>query len=62
MAKKIKFIIDEDGTISIDQIGFEGKECSGKINDIIKALGDEKKVSKKPEYFQDNEIKINQKR
>ena len=56
----VKVLINDDGTVEMDQVGYKGKECHGDIQDLISALGDEKKVTKKPEYFKDNKIQIKQ--
>lgn len=58
--KIIKILINEDGTVEFDQIGWEGKSCSGDIHDLINALGKEKKVTKKQEYYKDNKVRIQQ--
>ena len=59
-AKSIKVLINEDGTVEFDQIGWTGKQCSGEIKDLITAIGKEKEVIKKQEYFKDNEVRIQQ--
>jgi len=58
--KTIKVLINEDGTVEFDQIGWTGKQCSGEIKDLINAIGKETKVTKKQEYYKDNEIHIQQ--
>ncbi len=57
--KEIEIIIKADGTVDIDQQGYEGKGCAGDVEDIIKALGKETKKTKKQEYFKQNNVKIN---
>ena len=59
--KTIKVLINEDGTVEFDQIGWTGKQCSGEIKDLIKAIGKETKVTKKREYYKDTEVHIHQK-
>lgn len=59
-AKTIKVLINGDGTVEFDQIGWTGKKCSGEIQDLIKAIGKEKSVTKKQEYYKDNEVRIQQ--
>ena len=56
--KTIKVLINGDGTVEFDQIGWEGKSCSGEIQDLINAIGKEKKVHKKREYYKDNEVNV----
>jgi len=58
--KIVKVLINEDGTVEFDQIGWTGKKCSGEIKELINAIGKEKKVSKKQEYYNDNEVHIQQ--
>jgi len=58
--KIIKILINEDGTVEFDQIGWQGKSCSGEIDDLIKAVGKEKKNIKKQEYYKGNEVHIKQ--
>jgi hypothetical protein len=58
--KQVKILINDDGTIEFDQIGYKGKSCHGDIKDLINSLGKEKKTVKKPEYYKDNEVHIKQ--
>ena len=60
--RTVKVLIKDDGTVEFDQIGYKGKECQGDIQDLINAIGDEKKTTKKPEYYKDNEVHIRQSR
>ena len=59
-AKTVKILINGDGTVEMDQIGWDGKACSGDIDDLIKALGKEKKNVKKQEYYKDNKVQVHQ--
>lgn len=59
-AKTIKILINPDGTVEFDQIGWTGKQCSGEIKDLIEAIGKETKVTKKQEYYKENEVHIQQ--
>ena len=58
--KEIEITIKEDGTLDLDQLGYEGKECAGAIDDIIKLLGTEVKNVKKADYFKQQKVHINQ--
>jgi hypothetical protein len=58
--RTVTVLISDDGTVEFDQIGYKGKECQGDIQDLISAIGDEKKVSKKPEYYKDNKVQVKQ--
>jgi hypothetical protein len=58
--KTIKVLINDDGTVEFDQIGYTGKECKGEIDDLIAAIGDEKKVTKKAEFYKDQKVSVRQ--
>ena len=60
--KSIDIIIKPDGTMDFDQIGYEGKICSGDIDELIKQLGTKIKTTKKQEYYKQQKVKLNQKR
>ena len=57
--KELEIVIDTDGTLSIDQIGWEGKACDGAIDDMLKSLGKVTNKKKKNEYHK--KVKINNK-
>jgi len=61
MAKEIDITINPDGTIDFDQLGWEGKECDGAIDDLIKAIGKEMSSKKKTEWRKKVKIKQQQK-
>lgn len=44
--------ISPEGKVSIEKVGFKGKECAGKADEILKALGGEVTTQKKPEWHQ----------
>lgn len=48
--KEIIIDIDEDGTPTIEGIGFQGPECKQFTDKIEKALGVVQSVKEKPEY------------
>lgn len=58
--KTIKVLINDDGTVEFDQVGWSGKKCAGDIEKIIKELGVDKTSVKKPEYFKDQQVNIEQ--
>lgn len=58
--RTIKILINDDGTVEFDQIGYKGKECHGDIQDLINAIGKEKKTTKKSEYYKDQKVTIQQ--
>ena len=59
--KEIEITIDTDGTVTSEQIGWDGKSCHGAIDDLIKALGKEKVTKKKREWYKKVKIKQQQK-
>jgi hypothetical protein len=60
--KEIDVTIGTDGEISLDQLGFQGKDCAGAINELMKILGKEIKNVKKAEYYKKQKVKINQRK
>ena len=47
----VEVVFNEDGSVSIDGKGFEGKECEI-LNELAKQLGvDLPKETRKPEYY-----------
>ena len=60
MSKTIKILINGDGTVEIDQIGWEGKECGKDVEGLIKALGKEVDNKKKQEYYKDQKAQVRQ--
>ena len=59
--KTVKVLINGDGTVELDQKGWAGKECNGSIKNLIDALGKEKQVTKKPEFYKDNKVRVHNK-
>ncbi len=59
-SKTVTVLINDDGTMEFDQEGWTGKSCSGEIQDLINALGKEKTMNRKPEYYKDNKVRIQQ--
>lgn len=59
-AREIEFTIKKDGEVEVDQKGYQGKECSGDIQEILNKLGKEKKSIKKKEYHKVENVRINQ--
>jgi hypothetical protein len=58
--KEIEIIIKQDGTVEVDQKGWDGKECSGQVNDIVQSLGKKKKTKRKQSWFKKQDIQIRQ--
>ncbi len=58
--KTVTVIISDDGSVEFNQEGYSGKECQGDIADLINAIGEEKKVTKKPEFYKDNKVQVRQ--
>ena len=58
--KTVTITISDDGSITGDIAGGKGKDCEGIVDDLLNALGDEKKVTKKPEYYKDEKVQVRQ--
>jgi len=58
--KTITATISDDGTIEFDQVGYTGKSCSGDIRDLLNSMGSEKSVTKKAEYYNEDQQQIEQ--
>ena len=58
----IEVKIDKDGKVTIDAIGFKGRNCTNATDGIERALGVIKSRDKKPEYNQDNLEELNLRR
>lgn len=58
--REVEFTIKPNGEVEIDQLGYEGKNCAGDIDDILNKLGKEKKTTRKKEYRRDAKVQINQ--
>ena len=58
--KTVTVLINDDGTMEFDQIGWEGKKCEGELQELIDAMGEEKKVTRKPEYYKDQKVQVQQ--
>ncbi len=62
MAKEVEFTIKPDGVVEVDQKGYEGKQCVNDVQEILSALGKEKKTVRKKEYYKDQKQGISQHR
>jgi hypothetical protein len=49
-------------SMDIDQISWEGKNCVGKLSSFIDSMGTKTNVDKKPEYYQQQPVQVNQRR
>lgn len=58
--KEVTILINDNGTVELDQAGWNGKECSGEVDDLVKALGTQKTRTKKTEYYKDQKIRVQQ--
>ena len=48
----IKFIIQQDGTVTEEVIGAVGNECESLTKNIEEKLGVVQRVERKPEYYE----------
>lgn len=51
MKREIEVLVDQDGTVSIEAIGYEGAHCEAATEHIERALGRVHKRRRKPEYY-----------
>jgi elongation factor P hydroxylase len=58
--KEIECVINTDGTVEIDMIGFKGKGCEKILDQLTKALGQKVESKTKQEYYQ-QEAEVKQK-
>jgi hypothetical protein len=49
--RSIELIVQPDGSLKIDAVGFKGAYCEKATAFLEKALGQVKKMAKKPEYY-----------
>ena len=56
--RKIRVEIEEDGSVKIDAIGFEGKACEDFTKELEKVLGEEVSEQKKPEWYQQKKVVV----
>ena len=59
-SKEIEIIINEDGTVELEQKGWSGKQCEGAIDDIIRAIGREVKSSRNKDWYKKQRIDVHQ--
>jgi len=68
MVKTIKYVINSDGSVTLDFNGFRGKVCVQEFQKILEALksdgitidGDHIKQELKPEYYQEQQEVVEQ--
>ena len=51
MAKTIEVIVNPDGSLKIDALGFQGADCEKATRFLEQALGKVAGKQKKPEYY-----------
>ena len=54
----VKFIINEDGTVSEEVIGVIGNECQNITRSIEEKLGNVTYVETKPEYYEQENVTL----
>lgn len=60
--KEIDIVINTDGTLEIDQIGWHGKACEGAVDDIVNMLGKEVKKTRNKDWYKQQKVKLHQHR
>jgi hypothetical protein len=58
--QKIIFKIDQNGGLTVEGVGFKGETCLEKSRAYLDALGVVAKQDKKPEYFENAEVRLTQ--
>ena len=60
--REIELIINKDGTVEVEQLGWKGKDCENSIDDLLNAIG--KPLSKKrtKEWYKQQKTQIHQHR
>lgn len=61
-SRQVDITIHEDGKVDFDQIGYSGKACSTDIDDLVKALGTQTSATKKKEYYDKEQVRVNNNR
>jgi len=56
--KEIEVIIDKDGNVTVEAVGFKGKACAAATKAIEEALGKVTSSKKKPEFNQQDHVKV----
>lgn len=51
MKQKIEVVISPDGAISVEAVGYEGKDCEEATRFLEQALGQVQQRQHKPEYY-----------
>lgn len=52
MNKQVKVLIDKDGNVRVDAVGYQGPSCLLATGPLVSALGGLRKEELKPEYFE----------
>ena len=61
MAKELKVIVEEDGTVTIEAIGYQGPLCEAAVKELEEWLGGETLEShRKPEWFVSRKQQVQQ--
>ena len=58
--REIEIVIDIDGTVTSEQIGWEGNTCHGAIDELIKQIGKKVDTKRNKDYFKEKKVRINQ--
>jgi hypothetical protein len=61
MSQSIEVTISPDGAIKVEAIGFKGSGCQKVTEALEQALGSAESRIYKPEFFQKNEVRPQQK-
>lgn len=56
--KTVEVIIDQEGKVTVEAVGFKGGACSLATKAIEQALGAVSSDTKKPEFYQDEKQRV----
>lgn len=60
MAKELEIIINTDGTINIDAMGYQGNQCEEVLNSIVEQMNGEVTDSNFKSEYWDQSIEVDQ--
>lgn len=58
---EIDIVINPDGTLEIDLIGYKGKACEADLAKISASLGVKMLSKRKREYYEDAKVRVKEK-
>ncbi|MFW6172795.1 MAG: DUF2997 domain-containing protein [Elusimicrobiota bacterium] len=53
----VDIVVDKNGDVEVDLIGFRGKGCEHAVDDILNAIGKKVDSKKKNDYYKSERVK-----